>query len=380
MRFSKLSAVSQKAENHWVITESIDMSDISTPLELSEDAVVDGNGYTITNLTNPLFMYLFNCTIKDVTFKDCQVTGETREGYMGLLCRKFKSGKLESITVTNCQISSEVYSVGAIAGYLQQTDCSDITISESSITGDKNVGGLCGKSKDSTLTRCTIRDCSVEGINIIGGLFGSDTKQNVSKKCTVEQTDVEGLNIIGGFSGSLKGITVNCVSHECIVTSEKESGGFSGIIGENLIEQETVRNCKSVNTTLEGKQLVGGFVGVVYETGLRGCSASGTVKGEKPSGFASEIHRSTITKSYCTTNLYPTMDKVIGFVKVVQDGTIQDCFTLSRADINYKKYIILDPSSTEITNLYWNMDNVSTTKTGTYTKLDTVAELKTILL
>ena len=179
----------------------------------------DGNNKTISNLYintsaqySGLFGYILNdyvrCSIKDIIFYNVNIT------------------------------STADYS-GVLAGNVQNTDISGITVNSGSINGTTDVGGIVGRANKTNITNCVNRIPIVGSKTNIGGIIGYGGENTSVTNCA-NYGDVKGYYYIGGIVGYIVGITLNNVFTSGNVTcrlTDPNCGLVAGYVYEKLTIQ-----------------------------------------------------------------------------------------------------------------------------------------------
>ncbi len=183
--------------------------------------VVNGNGYTIKNLNDTLFIGAAggygSITINDLTIENANITKEANNG-MGLGAFVTYSDASSSITLNNCHLVNSTVTctdgyAGGLVGYVSSamtvTNCS---VTGCTINGQKSVAAIVGHGG----ANVTVNGCEVSGCAITETLEG--------------RTSVGAAAIAGRMSGgctlTLKGtITVqgNTITQGAAVTAEANS-------------------------------------------------------------------------------------------------------------------------------------------------------------
>ena len=113
----------------------------------------------------------------------------------GFLCRKFSNGRIENITVTNCNYSNSVY------------------------TGTRPSGGLIGIMNGGTVSNCCVKGTTITSRKVTGGLIGQMTGGTVEYSSFTGNTvsaeqivSTDGFCHAGGIVGEISGGTINALS------------------------------------------------------------------------------------------------------------------------------------------------------------------------
>ena len=210
---------------------------------------LDGNGFTIKNLT-------------------LSSTGNNQG-----LFSKITTGSVKNLTIENFDIKGATY-VGALAGYSEgNAKINNVNVKHSTVQGTEGVGGLFGRADNTTLQTISIDGGSVKGKNSIGGLVGYVYSQGVNSKYTdvYTNTNVQGTgNDVGGIVG--RGLSYS-YSNPLELTNALSTSKVEGInqVGGIVGYQDT--NYVFTNVFALNEAVQGTGVNVGY---LMGYAVSGT--------------------------------------------------------------------------------------------------------
>ena len=194
----------------------------------------DGQGFSIKsngNQNKTLFNEISGGEVKNLVIYRVTVS----EGWVssgGLLCRKFINGRIENITVTNCNYST------------------DLTINSSAMPS----GGLIGIMSDGTVSNCCVKGTAITSKKVAGGLIGQMTGG------TVEYSSFTGNTVsakystptaypchAGGIVGEISGGTIDACYASGTVQTKNGSSSKSyacGIAGNpSSANGVSISNC-----------------------------------------------------------------------------------------------------------------------------------------
>ncbi len=208
---SELISALQANENVMLMND-IDMSGAATISTYS--GILNGNGYTIKNLTNALI----NTTSSGTIIKNLKIDGanvNTTASYGSLLVKR-SSGPLtfENIEVTNSTLTATTTYAGILLGYASVSDVlnfKNIKIADTvSVTGTSYVGGMAGGLRSSNALVQNVKvSAHIDGSNYLGGIFGvvsSDvTFDNVVSNGIITSDNNTSELYAGGFVGYKSG-------------------------------------------------------------------------------------------------------------------------------------------------------------------------------
>src|SRR6056297_2443398 len=191
--------------------------------------------------------------------KDYKVEGlyinRPNKKQVGIFGDIYEGGKIDSLSVTNLNISGIDMYGGGIAGVNAGiiNHCS----ASGSINGNEIIGGLVGNNYGTirnSHASCTI---NAEGIpSATGGLIG--VNDGILQNCFSTGT-INGKNDIGGLAGANTDDILNCYS-KTSVNGDSVVGGLVGVNANGVIT-----NSYSIGT-LTGNKKLGGMVGISYSS------------------------------------------------------------------------------------------------------------------
>jgi len=119
-------------------------------------------------------------------------------------------------------INSEEDNIG-LFGYAEECTCSNISLSNSNITGEDYTGGLMGYGKDPTVSECYVSG-SIHGNDNIGGLIGYIYGWTHSISNSYNTASVSGNNYVGGLVSEYNGTINNCYSAGAVSANDFAGG------------------------------------------------------------------------------------------------------------------------------------------------------------
>ncbi len=195
--------------------------------------------------------------------------------------------EIRNLTLENVNLSNGS-SVGALAGYIQYADITNVKITGNiNIDCGENIGGLAGTIYDSSISDVHISgNINVKGSSAVGGLAGQCNNVKFSR-CSVDSPD--GLisagtgSDVGGLAGGFNNQTTENSSISESYASIKVQGnncvgGLVGALGYCTIEN-SYSDCE-ITVTGNSPRAIGGLVGGVNADNARftNCYSKGTIK------------------------------------------------------------------------------------------------------
>ena len=344
-----LQNISSNLAGNYVLTASLAVTGLNPITNVNSDpftGTLDGAGYTISNLTKPLFNSLSGATVTDlnlsgnVSFTYSCCGGEFHSDEVGMLARVASNAVIDSLvlegsvtgqdyvggavgwvtggSITNTHANVTVIGddqVGGIAGRAIDVDLINSS-AEGAVSGTgEHAGGLAGKSNGDIIN--SYSSSPVNASSYVGGLVG-ETSGNISNSFVNAREEIAGTgDYVGGLAGYSTGsITDSYVSMEGSVTGNNYVGGLAGyssgvertyadvnIVGNNSVgglvgdARVLVDNSYAIGS-VTGNENVGGLVGDQYGL-ISNSYATGSVTGEiKVGGLVGWSDE--ITNSYAT--------------------------------------------------------------------------------
>ena len=269
--------------------------------------------------SNGLFSYTNNAVIKNVKIENVSISNVDIAGslvgcadntkiencsvlnfsitninkYAGGLVGEARNSTIEKSSSSgkiSCTLVGANNYTGGFAGYCNNVEFIDC-FSEGELVGASAVGGFAGRI-DGDLY-CDVRNCystckTFGTSNCIGGFIGiMNASWTKIVECRASGAVVGLSRFVGGFIGSIENTTnlmiTDCISEGPVTGVDLFVGGF---IGANY-GKITVSGCRATGATEGLSDCVGGFVG--YSQGgddvvFSGCCAWGTVNGKNMVG------------------------------------------------------------------------------------------------
>ncbi|MCF7844478.1 MAG: DUF4215 domain-containing protein [Kiritimatiellales bacterium] len=233
--------------NEWKTNNSCDTDLGFIPIGTLDDpfvGVLDGNGYSITNLNinRPdasnvgLFGVVDGGSVEDVRLNRVNIQGRNN---LGVLAGSLLRGRVRDITITDATVKGE-FNIGGIAGESKNKNGMSAiimsSISECFINGVGGVGGLAGLNDSSLLSVLSASKCVVNGTQNVGGLVG----KNIGGELIDIYSDVsvQGEVGIAGIVGTNKkrGVITNAFAVGKVDCSDCDNEHVGGLVGSNVDE------------------------------------------------------------------------------------------------------------------------------------------------
>ena len=368
---------------YYKLTNDIDMSGKTMNSGCAFVGVLDGNGYTIKNLSyiqeskSNIDLHLFsdvqgkikNLKIKDVTIitnivsdeaksatvslfgnvrggiildnvdveMNISITGNLQDSIVGAY---FASSEYEydnaKTIILNCDNSSTIsvsdHSVGGFIGYVGNRDL-NINFINSLFSGfvegiGRGIGGFIGLTNAiSYFENSKVTGIINGGEYYIGGFIGEGNNISNFINCEMSGKIESTGEFVGGFIGNMtKPVSFKDCSFSGTITGNKPHiGGYIGYFST----QADFENCKSIGTIYGEKNYVGGFIGRISNdltiVNFKDCESSSVVSsdGSMVGGFVGNLTSGTLTIDNCAVNGETgSIYKVGGFIGDIDSGTL----------------------------------------------------------
>lgn len=202
------------------------------------------------------------------------------------------NGKIIYGLIINRPSSAYIGLFGALDGAIVK----NLTLKGSSVTGANFTGALAGYISDSEITNVKTDFSEVSGATSTGGLVGYSSGTSTISSSFVTTTVAGMGKCHGGVVGTSNGtkLTLSSVEARGIVSGEENVGGLIGQT-KTLI----ANNCSHIGDVTSATQNVGGMVGKGTSIELTSCTSRGDVTGESNNigGVVGYCQDGTITSS-----------------------------------------------------------------------------------
>lgn len=179
--------------------------------------------------------------------------------------------------------------------------------------------GLFGYAKNSTFTNISLTNTDLTGNNFVGGVAGLVESCEISK-CMVSG-DNEGFSFVGGVAGFIRGSIVEMSYSLVTIACSDNGGGLIGATRNSTIENSFYRG-EMANASLSG-----GLVGnVSYSSVITNCYATSTISVGSNGGLVFSIMgNSSISNSFWNSEV----SGLSGIYVLNEESECNDCQGLS---------------------------------------------------
>ena len=263
------------------------------PYNVYYDALVDGNGYTISNLAmysehivTGFIGYCENVEVCDLTFNNATIYSTS--SYVASLSYMLDGSYIHNVHVKNSYFRGTSNVAGIVAEAMDHYDDPDKTYVHEFMDG----------TRQKLMPLVTLENCTTDGYTTIVGTserIGGIAAEGYG--CMIinchNKANITGNGYVGGIAGYFRdyyhnqfGYIVNCSSTDCTIKSSgARVGGIAGYVMEGHNGSAWVVGCYS-NSTIEcTKSNVGSIVG--YLSGTNEIVGNYAISTLKVSGYGS---------------------------------------------------------------------------------------------
>ena len=213
-------------------------ANVCTDVSVLFNAVFDGNGYTISNLT--------------ITNSIDSYTNAT-----GLFGAISPASQLRNIHIRSANLIGGANNVGVLVGYAARASIIDSSAVGEITAYGANVGGLVGYGWNTTIISSYAAGGNIVGVSGVGGLIGSGERATISSSYAAGG-DVGGVVYIGGLVGSGNSVTIS-LSYAAGGHVAGALGGAGGLVGSG--ENARVISSYAAGGNVSGFASIGGLIG-----------------------------------------------------------------------------------------------------------------------
>ena len=271
--------------------------------------------------------------INNVSLNEVYINGNNR---LGGLFGNTLTGSIKNITASNIHIKTiEGDYIGGLVGSMTNSvekTFENVSISDSTIEGDSNVGGIVGHGNVSK--NAYVNHCTIKGRETVGGAMGtygytSDGIYNVN----VTNSNISGEILVGGIVGSGGSLNDSIIINSTIEGSSSNSTKVGGIIGYTSWQNN---RCGVISCNIISKgSNVGGICGQGFlsyynfsiNNYIEGYSNVGGISGYGIVG--------TIRYNYTNSTVIATEHSAGGLVGYLDNSTMNNLTNVSNIYINY---------------------------------------------
>ena len=299
---------------------------------------LESNGSTLKNIEINLkgdyagLIRDIRTDLRGVNFENIIINANSGN-YIGIIAKS--TAKTENLNFSNITINASTSNTVGCIGIIKDTNISNITAEEITITGKSYIGGIVGSCTDvkkiseivaksviidasdgeyvGGLTSRISNNSSVELSNIIvqqstisskimvGGIFGfMNANSNSEGYIILEDSTVSGDSQVGGIGGYLQNIVNNSslaniwVKNSNIFATGHSVGGIAGY-GGNIYNSHVIDSniiCNNINSNN-----VGGIIGSSYGNVRSGCSVENckiSSKGSRVGGLIGYLNNAWV--------------------------------------------------------------------------------------
>ena len=316
------------------------------PISSLFNAIFNGNGYIISNLTiiDPAGDYA------------------NASGLFGAISR---GSVLHNVHIRSANLNGGENNMGLLVGYARGASISNSSAEGEVSASGNNVGGLVGNGDTGKITSSYASGGSVSGNRLVGGLVGNGNTGKITSSYA-SGGSVSGTAQVGGLvgNGNTGKITSSYASGSSVVGSASNVGG---LIGNGFIS--TITSSYAAGVNVSGTTEVGGLVGNGNTGKITSSYASdGSVvgSGDAVGGLVGFSGDSTITSSYAANISVSGIFFVGGLVGNGNNAIITSSYAAAgpiSGSGSIGGLVGGGPINTASSNFYWDNETSGVTRT-----------------
>ena len=295
--------------SNYQLEADIDLSKVPTDqlvVKGSFTGELDGNGYTISNLSPSgnsayIFEKISGGTIKDLNVENLElVVNDSQQAKVGALCGGFigtaeNRTTLDHIRLANVTMNGMPGAAGSLVGQASNTSVTNcraeqVVLTTASYTGSSlKTGGLLGSVLDTSVSNCYVSSLNLTAAQGfastgIGGLIGSISGSGTVSKVYAHGNMKVSFTSVGGVIGRSETDVTNAWSMMDINSNMGQLGGIVGVMGSGILQNTlAIGDLATGNTSNLGRIYGGTASGSAQITLTNGVAFSGQLYGNTTS-------------------------------------------------------------------------------------------------
>lgn len=300
--------------SNYQLEADIDLSKVPTDqlvVKGSFTGELDGNGYTISNLSPSgnsayIFEKVSGGTIKDLNVENLElVVNDSQQAKVGALCGGFigtaeNGTTLDHIRLANVTMNGMPGAAGSLVGQASNTSVTNcraeqVVLTTASYTGSSlKTGGLLGSVLDTSVSNCYVSSLNLTAAQGfastgIGGLIGSTSGSGTVSKVYAHGNMKVSFTSVGGVIGRSETDVTNAWSMMDINSNMGQLGGIVGVMGSGILQNTLAIGDLATGNTSNLGRIYGGTAsgsaqitltnGVAFGGQLYGNTTSSVLKG-----------------------------------------------------------------------------------------------------
>lgn len=300
--------------SNYQLEADIDLSKVPTDqlvVKGSFTGELDGNGYTISNLSPSgnsayIFEKVSGGTIKDLNVENLElVVNDSQQAKVGALCGGFigtaeNGTTLDHIRLANVTMNGMPGAAGSLVGQASNTSVTNcraeqVVLTTASYTGSSlKTGGLLGSVLDTSVSNCYVSSLNLTAAQGfastgIGGLIGSTSGSGTVSKVYAHGNMKVSFTSVGGVIGRSETDVTNAWSMVDINSNMGQLGGIVGVMGSGILQNTLAIGDLATGNTSNLGRIYGGTAsgsaqitltnGVAFDGQLYGNTTSSVLKG-----------------------------------------------------------------------------------------------------
>lgn len=186
-----------------------------------------GNGYTIKNLSKPLFEQLENATIENIVIENSEITGSNS----GILANRATNSTITNVHINNSSIN---------------------------VWHNNGTGSFLGIAENSTrIEACSANNIFVQSNKRVGGFVGYLNTGSIIENSYIKGTVKAGNDAVGGMIGQTSGAVTLQNSYADVTLDMSVNWAVGGLVGYSSGNNITLKNNISLATGNQGTRVIG---------------------------------------------------------------------------------------------------------------------------
>ena len=321
--------------SNYQLEADLDFSKIATDQMVvrgSFTGELDGNGYTISNLSPSgnaayIFEKVSGGTIQNLNVENLNLivndSQQAKAGavYAGFIGRTEETSTLNNIRLSDVTLDGMPGAAGALAGQTSNTTVTNcraeqVRLITSSYTGTAlRTGGLIGETLDSAVKSCYVSSLDLTAIKGfastgIGGLIGNSSGSGSVTNVYAHGSMKVSFTSVGGAIGRSTTDVTNVWTMVDVNSNMGQLGGVVGVMGSGMIQNTLVIGDLATTSSNELGRIYGGMTsGSALITMTNGIASSNQIFGNNASDVLQGTHATALVPKEALENVEPYRDQ-----------------------------------------------------------------------
>ena len=252
--------------------------------------ITEGKIHTIKNVTlnvgnenNFGLINVLKNNMENIKFENINIIGKNTNNIENIGIIANSRGNIKNVEFNNININmplGKTNYVGCI-GFSSGIELSNINMENINVFGNNGTGGLIGKAEYYKINNIFANEIHINGQTPVGGIIADARPMSFSEgrkleKMKISNSTIQGKQSVGGIIGSSGSYAAsNMIVEKCEITGEIAVGGYAG----SAEHGETKEDIYIINSNIRGIKAVGGIAGGggnLAKSGVENCTIEGT--------------------------------------------------------------------------------------------------------